>query len=244
MAGGRLAGRVRRQGLHPGRAVHLLRRVTGRRLSHPVPEHQHGRAHHPAVRQRRPRRTSSSDGSWPVRCTSRSATRSPTPAPTWPPFAPVRYATATTGWSTGRSSSPASPTTPTTCGWPPGPILMPRPQGHHHVPGGHRRSGLLDPAVRDLRADSHTTATFYDDVRVPDSMRVGEVNGGWGLITNQLNHERVSLFPGARLTRIVDDAVTWARSTTISPTDAGSSTRSGCRSSWPSAGPWPATSTS
>ena len=60
---------------------------------------------------------------------------------------------------------------------------------------------------------THTTATFYDDVRVPDSMRVGEVNGGWGLITNQLNHERVSLFPAARLTRLVDDAVTWARST-------------------------------
>ncbi len=60
---------------------------------------------------------------------------------------------------------------------------------------------------------THTTATFYDDVRVPDSMRVGEVNGGWGLITNQLNHERVSLFPAARLTRIVGDAVSWARTT-------------------------------
>jgi len=61
--------------------------------------------------------------------------------------------------------------------------------------------------------NTHTTSTFYDDVRVPDSMRVGEVNGGWGLITNQLNHERVSLFPGARLVRITDDAVAWARDT-------------------------------
>ncbi len=55
--------------------------------------------------------------------------------------------------------------------------------------------------------NTHTTSTFYDDVRVPDSMRVGEVNGGWGLITNQLNHERVSLFPGARLVRITEDAL-------------------------------------
>ena len=61
---------------------------------------------------------------------------------------------------------------------------------------------------------THTTATFYDDVRVPDSMRVGELNAGWGLITDQLNHERVSLFPGARLVRITDDAVSWARDTT------------------------------
>ena len=61
--------------------------------------------------------------------------------------------------------------------------------------------------------NTHTTSTFYDDVRVPDSMRVGEVNGGWGLITNQLNHERVSLFPGARLVRITADAVAWARDT-------------------------------
>ncbi len=60
---------------------------------------------------------------------------------------------------------------------------------------------------------SHTTATFYDGVRVPDTMRVGEVNGGWSLITNQLNHERVSLFPGARLVKITDDAVGWARDT-------------------------------
>ena len=59
----------------------------------------------------------------------------------------------------------------------------------------------------------HTTATFYDEVRVPDTMRVGEVNGGWSLITNQLNHERVSLFPGARLVKLTDDAVAWARDT-------------------------------
>ncbi|MGW1890402.1 acyl-CoA dehydrogenase family protein [Streptomyces sp. NPDC002004] len=38
-----------------------------------------------------------------------------------------------------------------------------------------------------------TTATYYDGVRVPSGALVGEVNGGWGLITNQLNHERVAL---------------------------------------------------
>ncbi|MFD8566999.1 acyl-CoA dehydrogenase family protein [Streptomyces sp. NPDC059639] len=38
-----------------------------------------------------------------------------------------------------------------------------------------------------------TTATYYDGIRVPGANVVGEVNGGWGLITNQLNHERVAL---------------------------------------------------
>ncbi|MFC8659661.1 acyl-CoA dehydrogenase family protein [Streptomyces parvus] len=38
-----------------------------------------------------------------------------------------------------------------------------------------------------------TTATYYDGVRVPVTNRVGEENGGWKLITSQLNHERVAL---------------------------------------------------
>ncbi|MFF3326117.1 acyl-CoA dehydrogenase family protein [Streptomyces sp. NPDC002889] len=38
-----------------------------------------------------------------------------------------------------------------------------------------------------------TTTTYYDGIRVPATNLVGEENGGWGLITNQLNHERVAL---------------------------------------------------
>ncbi|MEW1673518.1 acyl-CoA dehydrogenase family protein [Streptomyces noursei] len=38
-----------------------------------------------------------------------------------------------------------------------------------------------------------TTATYYDGVRVPYGNLVGAENAGWGLITNQLNHERVAL---------------------------------------------------
>lgn len=38
-----------------------------------------------------------------------------------------------------------------------------------------------------------TTTTFYDNIRVPVSNVVGEINQGWKLITTQLNHERVGL---------------------------------------------------
>ncbi|MGO2200394.1 acyl-CoA dehydrogenase family protein [Pseudomonas helleri] len=38
-----------------------------------------------------------------------------------------------------------------------------------------------------------TTATYYDNVRVPNDMLVGELHGGWKLITSQLNHERLGL---------------------------------------------------
>lgn len=42
-------------------------------------------------------------------------------------------------------------------------------------------------------AGMETNMTYYDNVRVPKSRIVGEVNSGWKLITSQLNHERVSL---------------------------------------------------
>ncbi len=38
-----------------------------------------------------------------------------------------------------------------------------------------------------------TSATFYDNVEVPADMLVGELHGGWKLITAQLNHERLGL---------------------------------------------------
>jgi alkylation response protein AidB-like acyl-CoA dehydrogenase len=41
--------------------------------------------------------------------------------------------------------------------------------------------------------ENRTTATYYDDVRVPVSNLVGEENGGWRMITTQLNHERIGL---------------------------------------------------
>jgi 3-oxo-4-pregnene-20-carboxyl-CoA dehydrogenase beta subunit len=56
----------------------------------------------------------------------------------------------------------------------------------------------------------HVNATYYADVRVPVSMRVGEENAGWRLITTQLNHERVMLGPAGRIAALYDRVRDWA----------------------------------
>jgi alkylation response protein AidB-like acyl-CoA dehydrogenase len=59
----------------------------------------------------------------------------------------------------------------------------------------------------------HVNATYYDGVRVPVSMRVGEENGGWRLVTEQLNHERVMLGPAGRLAVLHERVRAWAART-------------------------------
>ncbi|WP_246222241.1 MULTISPECIES: acyl-CoA dehydrogenase family protein [Gordonia] len=59
----------------------------------------------------------------------------------------------------------------------------------------------------------HVNATYYNDVRVPVSMRVGDEGGGWRLITTQLNHERVMLGPAGKLDGLAEHVRDWARGT-------------------------------
>ncbi len=61
--------------------------------------------------------------------------------------------------------------------------------------------------------NASTFHTFYDDVRVPESAIIGELNGGWNLIVNQLNYERVGLAPPGMMERNYDDVVDFARVT-------------------------------
>lgn len=58
-----------------------------------------------------------------------------------------------------------------------------------------------------------TSATYYEDVRVPAGNLVGELNGGWPLMTNQLNHERVALTSAAPLVHSVAEVRRWAQET-------------------------------
>jgi alkylation response protein AidB-like acyl-CoA dehydrogenase len=60
-----------------------------------------------------------------------------------------------------------------------------------------------------------TNATYYEDVRIPASDLVGQENGGWWLITTQLNHERIALSAVGFVDRIYQDALAWARETGV-----------------------------
>ena len=57
---------------------------------------------------------------------------------------------------------------------------------------------------------TRTNATYYDNVRLPDSYRVGEINGGWKLITGQLNRERLSLVSHGMVSKLYAETAEWA----------------------------------
>jgi alkylation response protein AidB-like acyl-CoA dehydrogenase len=62
-------------------------------------------------------------------------------------------------------------------------------------------------------AGVRTNATYYEDVRVPASALVGQVNQGWWLITSQLNRERVALSPVGGVERLLEEVTRWAAET-------------------------------
>ena len=62
-------------------------------------------------------------------------------------------------------------------------------------------------------AGAGTSATYYQDVRVPVGNRVGEENAGWNLVTNQLNHERVALVSAQPIITALNLVREWAQNT-------------------------------
>jgi alkylation response protein AidB-like acyl-CoA dehydrogenase len=57
-----------------------------------------------------------------------------------------------------------------------------------------------------------TNITYYDDVKVDDKYRVGEVDGGWKVMMTALVFERNSAWYG-ELVRLLDHGLGWARAT-------------------------------
>ena len=88
-------------------------------------------------------------------------------------------------------------------------------QGHldHHRPDRHARASSAEPIKNMGGLD--TNATYYEDVRVPVGNLVGEENQGWNLITNQLNHERVTLCSSGMVERQLEDTIEWAAATKL-----------------------------
>ncbi|MDR7085310.1 alkylation response protein AidB-like acyl-CoA dehydrogenase [Aeromicrobium panaciterrae] len=58
-----------------------------------------------------------------------------------------------------------------------------------------------------------TSATYYDNVRVPADNLIGGRGNGWSLMTNQLNRERVALTSSAPLVHSIELVTNWARET-------------------------------
>ena len=63
--------------------------------------------------------------------------------------------------------------------------------------------------------DVRTNTTYYENVRIPAGLLVGGENNGWGIIVNQLNHERVSLTPHGPLAGITESVRQWAKETRL-----------------------------
>ena len=68
--------------------------------------------------------------------------------------------------------------------------------------------GFEAQAVYTLSGE-RTNITFYDDVRIPDRYRVGDVDAGWKVITHSLQEEHGAGF-GGPFDRMVEAAECWA----------------------------------
>ena len=66
-----------------------------------------------------------------------------------------------------------------------------------------------------LIGEHDINAVFFDNVRVPVTNCVGGENNGWTLITNQLNHERVTLCSTGVVERAATDIRAWAAETLL-----------------------------
>jgi alkylation response protein AidB-like acyl-CoA dehydrogenase len=75
------------------------------------------------------------------------------------------------------------------------------------------------PGVRvvpmQLIGEHNINTTYWEDVRVPLSNVVGGLDNGWSLITNQLNHERVTLCSPGIIERALGDVRKWAQDTVL-----------------------------
>jgi alkylation response protein AidB-like acyl-CoA dehydrogenase len=66
-------------------------------------------------------------------------------------------------------------------------------------------------SVVETLASHRTTATYYEEVRVPASAMVGRENRGWDVVTSQLNLERLMMIMPGPVEELFWDLVAWCR---------------------------------
>ena len=87
---------------------------------------------------------------------------------------------------------------------------LPRHKGISIIILDTKSPGFSHTVIKTL--SNPTAATYYDNVEVPRGNLVGNLNGGWKLITEQLNHERLGLGAYAdKVTAQFNRVLTWAK---------------------------------
>jgi alkylation response protein AidB-like acyl-CoA dehydrogenase len=74
-----------------------------------------------------------------------------------------------------------------------------------------KQPGVEVQAVYTLSGE-RTNITYYNDVRVPDAWRIGDVDGGWRVMTGSLQDEHSTGF-GSRIKRLLEETEGWADET-------------------------------
>ena len=156
--------------------------------------HRHVRADRHRARQRRPEGSATSPGCCAPTTSGASCSASRRPAPTWPRCAPPPSATATTGSSTARRSGRRSRTSPTTASCSPAPTPTgPSTPGSTMFVVDMHAPGVTVRPLRQMAGGSDFNEVFFDDVRIPDSERLGEPGEGWRVALTTLMNERVAI---------------------------------------------------
>ena len=115
-------------------------------------------------------------------------------APTSPASRPAPCATATSGSSTARRSGRRSPTSSK---W--GMLVartnpdVPKHKGLTYFVVDMEAPGVEVRPLVQITGDAEFNEVFFDDVRIPDSMRLGPEGEGWRVAITTLMNERVSL---------------------------------------------------
>lgn len=68
--------------------------------------------------------------------------------------------------------------------------------------------------IRALNGGTHFNEVFFNDVRIHDSARLGEIGGGWTVATTMLLNERIAVGVPGNLTHTLDSLLALAREST------------------------------
>ena len=121
----------------------------------------------------------------------------PEAGPTSPRRAPVPCATATSGWCGPEGVVVAGPPVAGRSAARPHRSRRPKHQGLTMFLIDMDLPGITVRPLRQMTGEEHFNEVFFDEVRVPDANRIGELGAGWRAVIATLMAERASVGSGA-----------------------------------------------